>query len=124
VKCLVKINTKYFFAFIILLLIEAGIGLYVNDKIIRPYIGDVLVIILIYTFIRAITKKPIRHLPLYIFLFALAVEFAQYFRIVDRLHLQNNKIISTVVGTSFDVKDIVCYLVAAIILILWEHRER
>jgi hypothetical protein len=119
-----KINVKYIIAFFILLLIEVGIGLCVHDKMIRPYIGDVLVIILMYTFIKGITKNTIRHLPLYLFLFALAVEFAQYFRIVDMLHLQNNKIISTIIGTSFDIKDIVCYFVATVILMMWEHRDQ
>ncbi len=123
-KCFVKINPKYLFAFFILLLIEVGIGLCVHDIIIRPYIGDVLVVILMYTFIKGITNNSISHLPLYLFLFALTVEFAQYFHIVDMLHLQNNKIISTVVGTTFDLKDIVCYFIATVILIIWEHKGR
>mgnify|MGYP000271255612 CR=1 FL=1 len=118
-----KINPKYLIAFFVLLLIEIGIGLFVHDNIIRPYIGDVLVVVLIYTFIRGITKITIWHLPLYVFLFAAAVELAQYFRIVEMLHLQNNKIVSTIIGTSFDIKDIVCYLIAAAILTVWEHRE-
>ena len=124
VRCLAKRNIKYIIAFIILSLMEVGIGLFVHDKIIRPYVGDVLIVILMYTFIRGIAKKPIRHLPLYLFLFAVAVEFAQYFRIVDTLHLHDNKVISIIIGTSFDSKDIACYLIATAVLIMWEHRER
>ena len=39
-------------ATVILLLTEVLIALYVHDAFVRPYIGDVLVVIVIYTFIR------------------------------------------------------------------------
>lgn len=120
----VKINIKYIVAFLVLLIIEIIIALYVNDAVVRPYIGDVLVVILMYAMIRGVIKKSIKFLPLYLFLVASTVEFAQYFRIVDMLHLQNNKVISTIIGTSFDIKDIVCYLIATEILIIWEKKER
>lgn len=116
-----KINIKYLLAFIVFLFIEIIIALFVHDAIIRPYIGDIFVIILIYTFIRAIVPKSIKHLPVYILFFATAIEFAQYFHIVDILHLQNNKIMRTIIGTSFAKLDILCYFVGTLILIVWEH---
>ena len=42
----------YAIATVILLLIEVLIALYVHDAFVRPYIGDVLVVVVIYTFIR------------------------------------------------------------------------
>ncbi|QNU65470.1 DUF2809 domain-containing protein [Ruminiclostridium herbifermentans] len=118
-----KINKKYLFAFICLLIIEIIIALFVHDKIIRPYFGDFLVVILLYTMIRAFIGKPIKHLPLYIFLFAFVVEMAQYFRIIDILNLRDNKFAATIMGTSFDIKDILCYLAGTIALIIWERWE-
>ena len=115
-----KINIKYIFSFIILFITETFIALFVHDTIIRPYIGDILVIILMYTFIKGFIQKPLKFLPIYLFVFASAVEVVQYYRVVDLLHLENNKIISTIIGTSFDIKDILCYLVGSIILIMWE----
>ena len=115
-----KINIKYIFSFIILFMLETFIALFVHDTIIRPYIGDILVIILMYTFIKGFIQKPLKFLPIYLFVFASAVEVVQYYRVVDLLHLENNKIISTIIGTSFDIKDILCYLVGSIILIMWE----
>ena len=115
-----KINIKYIFVFIILLITEIFIALFINDTIIRPYIGDILVVILMYTFIRGFIQKPIKFLPVYLFFFASTVEVIQYYRIVDLLHLQNNKVISTIIGTSFDIKDILCYLIGSIILIIWD----
>jgi len=118
-----KLNIKYLFAFFILLIVEIIIALFVNDAFVRPYLGDVLVVILMYCFIRGILK-PIKFLPLYLFIFASAVELAQYFRIVSILNLEDNKVISTILGTSYDTKDILCYLAAIVILIIWERFER
>ncbi|XZH19983.1 DUF2809 domain-containing protein [Clostridium perfringens] len=115
-----KINKRYLATFFILLIIEVFIALFVNDNFIRPYIGDVLVVIVIYTFIRGIIGRKIKNLPIYIFLFGVLVEVLQYFRIVEILHLQNNRFFTILIGTSFDVKDIMCYFVGTLILIFWE----
>lgn len=115
-----KLNIKYILAFIFILMIEIFIALFINDAIIRPYIGDILVVILMYTFIRGFAQKPIKFLPIYLFFFASIVEIMQYYRVVELLHLQNNKIASTIIGTSFDMKDILCYLIGTIILIIWD----
>ncbi|TYQ16429.1 UNVERIFIED_CONTAM: uncharacterized protein DUF2809 [Acetivibrio alkalicellulosi] len=119
-----KINKRYLIIFFILLIIEIIIALFVRDKIIRPYVGDILVVILIYTLIRTFAKKTIKFLPIYIFIFALTVELLQYFNIVEVLNLQSNKVLSTIIGTTFDVKDILCYFIGTVIIIIWEKFER
>ncbi len=123
-KFKMKINIKYLIAFVMLIIIEALIAIYLHDDIIRPYIGDILVVILMYTFIRAFVSKPIEWLPAYIFAFATAVELAQYFKLVELLNLQNNKFARIIIGSSFDLKDILCYFVGAGVLVLWELWER
>lgn len=116
-----KINIRYIISFIILFIIETLIALYVHDAIIRPYIGDILVVVLLYTLIRGIIRKRIKFLPVYLFVFASAVEIMQYFKVIDLLHLRSNRVASVILGTSFDIKDILCYLVGSIILIGWEQ---
>jgi Protein of unknown function (DUF2809) len=118
-----RINKKYMISFFVLFIVEALIALFVHDNFIRPYIGDILVIILMYTFIKGIIDIKTKRLPIYLFLFALFVEVMQYFKIIELLHLGNNKIASIIMGTSFDVKDILCYLIGSIILMLWENRS-
>ncbi|AEV67638.1 DUF2809 domain-containing protein [Acetivibrio clariflavus] len=117
-----KVNLKYIIVFSILLAIEVFIALFVRDKIIRPFIGDILVIVLMYSFIRSIVQKTIKFLPVYLFLLAVFVEITQYFHLVDKLGLKDNKFMATVLGTSFDVKDILCYFIGSIILIFWERK--
>ena len=47
---------------------------------------------------------------------AAGVELLQYFRIVEVLGLSGNRILATVIGSVFDVKDIVCYGVGCVML--------
>jgi hypothetical protein len=54
-----RINKKYMISFFVLFIIETLIALFIHDNFIRPYIGDILVIILMYTFIKGIVDKKI-----------------------------------------------------------------
>lgn len=118
-----KKRLAYFIATVLLFGIEVLIALFVHDNFIRPYVGDVLVVVLIYTFIRIIFPEKIRLLPLYIFLFAAGVEVLQYFQIAEVLGLSGNRILSVVIGSVFDVKDIVCYGVGCVLLGGYEWRR-
>ena len=118
-----KRNIKYIFAFCALLGLEIFIALYVHDAFVRPYVGDMLVVILMYTFIRGLVKKPIKFLPIYLFIFSSAVEISQYFQLVSILKLEKHRLISTIIGNSFDIKDILCYFVGTLVLMVWEYIE-
>ncbi len=115
-----NINIKYFIAFIVLFIIEVVIALFINDKIIRPYIGDILIIVLMYTFIKSFIKKEIRFLPIYLFVFAAFIEIIQYINILGLIGLENNKVLKIIIGSTFDIKDILCYLIGSIILLIWK----
>lgn len=103
-----------------LLAVEVLIALFVHDKFIRPYIGDVLVTVLICTFLRIFIPKGVKLLPLYVFIFAAGVEVLQYFRIVEVLGLSDNRFFSILIGSVFDVKDIVCYGVGCVAVFVVE----
>ena len=116
-------NTKkitYALTTIIIILIEVLIALFIRDNFIRPYVGDMLVVVLIYTFLKIFfTEKP-RTLPLYVFLFTAIVELMQGVNIVELLGLQDNHFISILIGTTFDIKDIICYAVGCLLCGVWE----
>ena len=105
----------YAIATVILLLTEVLIALYVHDAFVRPYIGDVLVVIVIYTFIRIFVPERCKLLPLYVFIFAALVEFSQMFHIVEVLGWQDNRFLSVL-----DWKDILCYVAGCILLGVYE----
>lgn len=110
----------YGLATLLLLGIEVFIALNVNDNFIRPYMGDVLVVIVIYAFLRVFFPEKPKLLPLYIFLFAFLVEVLQYFEIVKILELEGNDFFRILIGSVFDVKDVVCYGIGCILLAVYE----
>jgi hypothetical protein len=119
-----KLNFKYLALALLIFIAEVIIALYVHDTFIRPYVGDVLVVILLYAFIKGVVRGPTKKLPIYLFAFAVIVEFSQMFNLLGMLHLSNNEIATVLLGSSFDVKDILCYGVACLILIEWERLLR
>lgn len=104
-----KLRFTYAALFALLLFSEVLIGLYVHDNFVRPYIGDVLVTILLCCLFRIFVPKGISLLPVYVFIFATLVEVAQYFEIVKLLGVENNAFLCTIMGTSFSFIDILCY---------------
>ena len=106
-----KTRFRYAAAFCILFLIEILIALFVHDNFIRPYIGDVLITVLLCCLCRIIIPKGVATLPICVFIFAALVEVAQYFEIVKLLGLEDNAIVATIVGTTFSVIDLICYAI-------------
>ena len=104
-----QLRIYYIAATVVLLITEVLIALFVKDNFIRPHVGDVLVVILIYTFLRIFfPEKPI-WLPVPVLVLAILVEVLQYYHIVQILHLKNSAFFSTLIGGYFDWKDIASY---------------
>lgn len=117
-------RSKYCIAFFLLLLTEVLIALFVHDDFIRPYVGDVLVVIVIYCFIRIWIPEKCRMLSLYIFLFAAAVEGLQYLNLTERLGLKPGTFLAVLIGSVADWKDVVCYAVGCILLGIYEVLQK
>ncbi len=122
----VKINDNmkrrigYAAAMVLLIITEVLIALYVHDDFVRPYFGDMLVVIAVYCAVRIFIPVKCKLLPLYVFIFAGGVELLQYFDLVGKLGLENNVFLRTLLGSVFDVKDIACYAVGCIALGIYE----
>lgn len=117
-----KKRIGYLLATVLFFIVELLIALFVRDKFIRPYVGDMLVVVLIYTLLRIIFPERPRLLPLYVFIFSTIVELVQAINIVGLLGLQDNRFFRILIGTTFDIKDIVCYATGCILCGLWEIR--
>ena len=104
-------NYKYFLTTIFLFLAEVSIATFFKDIFwLRAYFGDVLVVILIYTFMLTFLEiKNKTLLNIGVFLFACVIELAQYFHFAEWFGLKNNKIAMIVLGNSFSWIDILCY---------------
>jgi hypothetical protein len=108
-------NIRYFVLFLIVFVIEILIALYMHDRIIRPYIGDVLAVVWVYLLVKSFTNLSPTTVAAVSFVFACLVEFAQYIHLVTILGIQNNKLLCTVLGTGFEWLDIGAYFCGALL---------
>ena len=115
-----KKRIGYLIAFIVLLIKEILIALFVRDDFIRPYGGDILVTVLICAAVRIVFPTGVRLLPLWVFLFAAGVEIGQYFDFVTRLGLGNIAFFRILLGSTFSVADLLCYAAGCVLFLLGE----
>lgn len=119
---LFRFNWIYFNLTVVLLGIEIVIARYVHDQIVRPYVGDILVVVLIYCFIKSFLDTPVFITALSVLIFSFAIETLQYFQIVTRLGLQDSTIAKTVIGTSFEWVDLLAYTIGFVLIIYFEKK--
>nr|WP_294776740.1 DUF2809 domain-containing protein [uncultured Flavobacterium sp.] len=117
---MLRFNRTYLLLTVLLFVTEVCIALYVHDNFIRPYLGDVLVVILIYCFVKSFLKISVTKAAIGVLLFAFTIETLQYLAIVEKLGLEKNKIARVVIGTSFSWEDILAYIAGIIVVILAE----
>ncbi len=95
--------------FLILASIEILIALFVHDTFIRPYLGDVLIVVLICCFFRMIFPNGTQFLSLHVFLFASVVEVGQYFNYAAWFGVDSIPFFHLFMGSTFSAMDLVCY---------------
>ena len=105
----------YVAIFCSLLIVELCIALFVHDAFVRPYVGDMLVTLLLCCMCRVAFPDKIRLLPVFVFLFAACVELGQYFDIVAVLGLADNRVLSIALGRTFSWLDLICYAVGCMV---------
>lgn len=111
----------YLIGFIITLIIEVLIAIYIHDDFIRPYVGDILVIICIYLLLRIIIPERVKYLSLYVLILAVMVEVMQYFNFTNMISGQS-RILKIALGSTFDIKDIICYVIGYIIIVFTNRK--
>jgi DNA integrity scanning protein DisA with diadenylate cyclase activity len=116
-------NKKYFFLTCFLFITEVIIATSLKNIVwIRAFFGDVLVVILLYTFIKTFfkfkTKKQNLYLLLGIFIFSCVIEFAQFFKFAELLGFKDNKLMMIVLGNSFSWLDILCYFIGCFFVLI------
>ena len=113
-------------AAVVLFAVEVAIALFVHDGFVRPYLGDVLVVMLIHCTLRTVFPASSRWLAGYVFVFACFVEFLQFIHILERVGLAHVPLLKIVVGTSFSWVDILCYGAGSLVMGLIDFliRER
>jgi hypothetical protein len=120
----ITFNRSYFLLATVIFFVEVIIAVFVRDRFVRPYLGDVLVVILLYCFVRAFLAAPVQATVISVFGFAMAIEFLQAIQYVKRMGLEDSSLARTVLGTGFAWLDIVAYAVGSVMILVAENYFR
>ncbi|WBV59356.1 DUF2809 domain-containing protein [Chryseobacterium camelliae] len=106
-----EFSLKYLLLSIAIFLVEVLIATRLKDIFfVRAYLGDVIVVMLIYTLIKSFFKTDHNEkLILGILFFSFLVEFTQYFSIAEKLGFREGSLMYIIIGNSFSWIDILCY---------------
>lgn len=113
-----KMRLLYVAVFVVLLGIEVCIALFMHDSFVRPYIGDVLVVVVVYCAARIAFPCRFWLMSAAVFLFAAAVELVQLTELSSLF--PEGGFIATVLGSTFDLKDLLCYAAGSALCLLWD----
>ena len=115
-----RFSLGYFLFTAILLLIEILIGAYAHDNIVRPFVGDFLVVILIYCFMMSFFTVRNMAAALGVLIFACTIEVTQYYHLVYVLRLGSSRFARIIMGTSFSWMDMLMYTLGIILVVAME----
>ncbi|ROH95997.1 uncharacterized protein DUF2809 [Chryseobacterium daecheongense] len=119
-KLKLTFDIRYFLITIALFLMEVIIATKLGHVFfVRAYLGDIIVVMLLYTFIKSFVKVDNQKLIFCIFVFSCLVEFAQYFSIAEKLGFPEGSLMYIVIGNSFSWIDILCYAAGCVLLYLY-----
>lgn len=119
-KIQLKFSFKYLLISLFIFLVEVLIATKWKDIFfVRAYLGDVIVVMLLYTLVKSFFRVNDQKLILGILIFSFLVEFAQYFNIAEKLGFQPGSLMYIIIGNSFSWIDNLCYAAGCLILYLF-----
>ncbi|MEM0519347.1 MULTISPECIES: ribosomal maturation YjgA family protein [Aequorivita] len=112
-------RSKYFYSTLLLLTVEIGIAKFHFNPFVRGFLGDVLVILLLYSFLKIFIKNNVFKIAMSVMVFAYFVEFLQLFKLAEKLQI-HSEILLTILGSVFDTYDLVAYFLGFLLILLIE----
>ncbi len=110
-----QFSSRYFIITILIFIIEVLIAKYASGWI-RNYLGDMLVVILVYTSVRSFIKVNRNFAIIATFIFACSVEISQYFKLAEILGFTKGSIAYIILGNTFSVEDLLCYALGCLLI--------
>ena len=114
-------NTKkrllYAAAFVLLFVTEVIIALFVHDRFVRPYLGDVLAVVTVYCGARIVFVSKPPFLSVWVTALAIVVEILQLTDLSERV----GSVFAVILGATFDFADLLCYAVGGILAAIWDY---
>ena len=116
-------DKKSFIIFSSLFLVELLIAKYVTQPFIRYWLGDFLIVIMIFYFLKSFIKTQPRYLAIAVLLFAFSIEILQKTALLDILNLRDNKIANLILGNTFSFSDLLAYTLGIVLVLLLENKK-
>jgi hypothetical protein len=98
------------------------VKIFSGNRFIRGFIGDIIVILLVYFFIKIFSDFHALKLTLFTLAIAFTTEFLQYLRLTSYLGLEHNPLALLIFGSVFDPYDLVAYTIGAILVYFIDTR--
>ena len=114
-----KARLPYIIGFVLLVAVEVCIGVFYFNFFIRAYIGDVIIVWVLYCLFRSFVPERFNSyaVALGILAFSFAVEFLQKIHIADILGVKN-ELLRIIIGTSYAPEDLWCYVAGTAVTLL------
>lgn len=97
--------------------LEVFIAAFLHDRIIRPYVGDLLAVVFLYCLVQSVAPLPVGPTLAGVLLVAYALEALQYVHLLAHLGLQHSRLAAVVLGSHFEWVDMLAYTLGA--LLIW-----
>lgn len=110
-----SIRALYFTLVILIFITEVAIALGLGGPFVRGSVGDILVIGLVYYFLRGIGRYATRPTLIQALVIGYVVEGLQAIHLADLLGLQRGGVLYTVIGNTFTVSDLMMYTIGGIL---------
>ena len=114
-----KARLPYIIGFLLLTAVEVVIGVFEFNHFIRSYIGDVIIVWVLYCLFRSFAPKKFNSyaVAMGILAFSFVVEFLQKAHIADVLGVEN-RLLRIIIGTSYATEDLWSYAAGTAVTLL------
>ncbi len=116
-----QFNKIYFVLFIIILITEITIAVYLSNGFIRHTFGDALVVMLLYCLLKSFVLITPLKAAIVILIISFSIEFLQLSPLLEWLQLEHNEIAKVILGSTFSITDLIAYTVGLVIVLLIER---
>jgi hypothetical protein len=117
-----KFNKTYTLLFIVLLAIEILIAKFLTTGFIRYTFGDFLAVICLYCFFRSFVVIDTLKISITVLIIAYLIEFLQLINVLSFFNLQNNHLVKIILGSTFNISDLVAYTLGIITVLIIEYK--
>jgi hypothetical protein len=116
-----RFEKRYFLGASVLLALEVLIALCLHDKIIRPYVGDVLAPVFLYYLVRSSVTMSTKRAAALVLMTSYLIEGLQYAHGLSWLGWQHSRLATVLLGNHFEWADLLAYTSGVALALLAER---